>query len=148
METNPRLRTISRIFVATQLAALTLTGLAAGTINFQAGDSIKGWTWLAGIIVLIFSVIVFDLPNRIAEIGSIKVIVFIILTSSIVSLVLTYWHASFYFDLPPGLEDDAGARNLRSVATISLCGYGIAFVVNIIYLLLSRRQEVIDVHDE
>ena len=148
METNPRLRTISRIFVATQLAALALTGLAAGTINFQAGDFIRGWAWVVGILLIIFAVIGFNLPNRIVKIPSIKVIVFIVLTSSIVSVVLAYWHASFYFELPPGLEDDAGARNLRSVAAISLCGYGIAFAVNIVYLFVSRRQLEFDVHDE
>ena len=147
MDTNLRVSALSKVFVATQLAALSSIGLAAGYTNFQANAVFKGLAWVAGIIVLIVAVIALDLPNRIAKIPSAKVIVFITLTTSIVSLVLAYWHASFYFDLPPGLEDLAGARNLRSVATIGLIGYGSAFLVNTVYLLLSRRHLFIDVDE-
>ena len=148
MEPKRRLRAICRVFVATQLTALSSIGLAAGYTSFQASDILEGLAWVAGILALIIAVIAFDLPNRIAKIQSTKVIIFIVMTSSIVTLLLAYWHASFYFDLPTVLEDHAGARNLRSVATIGLAGYGIAFIVNAGYILLSRGHEGIDVHDE
>ena len=136
-------KVISGVFFFSQLTALTLFGLASAYGNFEADEGITGVILVTFDILLIIIAVLFSaLPNKLASTTSFQGIIIIAISVSIFTLMLSYFNASTYFELPSDFQRFQGVRNLRMAAFVGLGAFGLAFLVNLISILSNRQKAV------
>jgi len=131
---------VSRTFFITQLAAISLDGLAAAAADVSAGDYFHGILLIAGIAAMVGVVWGFHLPAIFARRFSPRALSLGATLYSVFAVVLSYDSASGFGGLPDDLLARPSMQILRLGGTLALGAFALALLANLIAAAVALRS--------
>ncbi len=131
---------VSNTLVISQVAAVSIYGVATAIISFMAGESLEGAIVLAVVAAMILMVVVFNLPAYFARIMSLQGLILIAMIFSVFALGLAISQAASFIGLPDILTSSPGTQNLMAVALLGVISFGTAFIINLLVAISAIKS--------
>lgn len=136
---NPK-RLVSNTMFISQVAAISVYGIATAIISFIAGETLAGALVLLLVAALVSVVVVFQLPAYFARSLSLRGLITIAMVFSVFALTLAISEASSFVGLPDFLASRSGTQNLMAAALLGAICFGIAFIANLLAAISTIRS--------